>query len=481
MIWAILSGILMALALPPLNLDVMPWISLIPLFYVLQNRIEPKRAFGLGLLFGIVYLAVLFWGLNGLNEYAPYWATVGFVAVVFYYAFFYGLFFLLINQLKRGSYFFLALASGWVLMEFIRSLGPFGSTLGGLGYLEGNLIALQSAGLGGVYFLSFLIVLFNAVSAQYLAKKLDQRVLAVVAALLLVLSGYGIYKLSHPAIINDSNRFRVLIVQPNIAQSDKLDFNQGQEILRVHEILTLQNRAASLDAIIWPETAVTGYLLGRENYLEEIKTFIGLFNANFLTGAPYWDGKEAFNSAFSFNRNGTIVGRFDKEVLVPFGEYLLFRPLFYPLLNGEGLFSQDFSIGRNKPEPLKLGKAQAATAICFESVYPNLVRRRVNFGSDFILVITNDAWFGASSIPEHHVRISRLRAIENNRYLVQCANTGISAIIDPSGRIVKHTQLLSAEVIKGQIALTKERSVYSMLGDWIVWLSMAVIAWLVFF
>jgi len=487
MILALLSALIMILAAPPLNWYLCGWIGLVPLIFYLSKGNSPRSDFLAGYAFGFVYLGYLFWGVTELSNFAGFWGFVGYLALVFYYAFFPALFALLIGQAHHKRYYILWVAAGWVLMEYLRSLGPFGATLGAVGYLESHFgYFIQIASVGGVYLLSFLLVLFNAWLAQFLNFKNSRRSGFFILLILIFVFAYGFFRINFPinaipagpvgvetngTMTKDQNsEFTVMIVQPNINQHDKMDGSKSWEILRYIEKLTLTDKTASLEAIIWPETAISEYLFGGSNsYYNELRVFINLLGTGFITGAPYWNGKEAYNSAFSFNNSGEVLSRFDKERLVPFGEYLLFRPIFLPLLGGDGLFSQDFSFGSSNPDLLKIGRAQAATAICFESVYPDLVRDRVNLGGDFILVITNDGWFGASNVAEQHLNIGMIRAVENGRYLVQCGNTGISGFINPNGKLIAKTGLGKAQTLIGQIALLSNRTIYGWVGDWIVW------------
>ncbi len=481
MIFAACSSLLLALTIPPLGWYPLGWFALAPFLYYIIKANGTRRVFFAGYLFGIIYLGVLFWGMNELAFFAPFWAHVGYAALLLYYGFYFALFALLASKLSRQSAwspFFLAAL--WVLIEYLRSLGPFGTTLGVLGYTQTDfLVFAQSASAGGVYFLSFILVLFNATLAVNFKPEKRGGIKGVLAVVLILLAvfGYGYLRMGENHLALSGTKFSLRIVQPNISQVDKLSAAKSWEIIQRHETLTQASAEVKLDLAIWPETAVTEYLVidrmpAATPYAEELSRFVAKQNIPLLTGAPYWDGEHAFNSAFILSNAGVITGRFDKARLVPFGEYLLFRNLLYPLVGKDGLFSQDFSFGSSEAVLLRSGSAVFATGICFESTYPDLIRERVNAGGNVVLVITNDAWFGASSVADQHLQIGRLRAIENDRYLIQCGNTGYSAFVDPRGRIISKSKLLEAQVLDGAVMLRETKTIYGRFGDWILWLSL---------
>ena len=154
-----------------------------------------------------------------------------------------------------------------------------------------------------------------------------------------------------------------------------------------------------------------------------------------------------------FSPAGKAVSRYDKERPVPFGEYLPFRKILYPVLKGVGYYDSEFA-GNPETEVIKAKNLNIATAVCFESTFPDLIRKRVKKDSDFILVVTNDAWFGSSAALEQHLNAGILRAIENRRYLIQAGNTGISAVVDPFGRVLKKTKINQQEILTFEIPLS---------------------------
>jgi apolipoprotein N-acyltransferase len=197
-----------------------------------------------------------------------------------------------------------------------------------------------------------------------------------------------------------------------------------------------------------------------------------------LVGYIDTSGEGPSNSAALLDPRGDQISRYDKMHLVPFGEYIPFRRL---LFFAESLTKQvgDFVPGGNYSMGLVNGR-KVSTIICYESIFPNLVRQFVNRGSELIVLITNDGWFGVSSAPYQHLRMGVVRAVENRRYMVRTANTGISAIIDPYGRIEAETPIGVRTILDGTARLRSDRTFYTRYGDVFAYANViAVVAMLV--
>jgi apolipoprotein N-acyltransferase len=240
------------------------------------------------------------------------------------------------------------------------------------------------------------------------------------------------------------------VIQPNISQDVKLDFGLAYDIVTIHESLSRAALPGKPQVIIWPETAVTTYLFESTKILGDVKKLVKQSRAYYLIGTPYRERDRIYNSVVAFSRTGEVIARYDKQRLVPFGEYLPMRPLFYQVLQENPLFAEDYS-GNPDPKVIDLGIAKVGVVVCFESTFPYLVRDRIKRGAQFILVATNDAWFFDSAALYQHIQAARMRAVENRVYVVQAANTGISAVIDPLGRIVKRTSIEQPTVMMGRI------------------------------
>jgi apolipoprotein N-acyltransferase len=275
------------------------------------------------------------------------------------------------------------------------------------------------------------------------------------------------------------------LVQPNVDQAQKWDVTFRQETLGRYARLT-GSMGKDLDLVIWPEAA-TPFLFEMEpQYRHLVAKMANDAGSPLLFGSPalrrYPDGRPyLLNSAYLLAQDGQILGRYDKQHLVPFGEYIPFQHsvLFFldKLVEGIG----DFEAGPGatllmfKPREKTPPMAAAATApdfhvkfgvvICYEVIFPNLVRQFASNGAEFMVTITNDAWFGPSSAPYQHFSMVAFRSVENRLAFARAANTGISGFIDPYGRVRDATPIFSQQAVSGTIELGSQKTFYAKYGD----------------
>ncbi|MCD5401691.1 apolipoprotein N-acyltransferase, partial [candidate division NPL-UPA2 bacterium] len=358
--------------------------------------------------------------------------------IVLFLSLYFGLFGFLSRRIKSGSPFhYLYLPCLWVSLELIRShlfLGGF--PWGLLGYSQHlNLPLIQISSFTGIYGVSFLIVLVNvAVANLFLSPGRHRRVVGCWLLITGFLVGGSLFygrQVLREEIEGES--LRVAIVQGNIAQAEKWDWSRREEFLGIHAQLT---REASLEEpalIVWPETsAVPGHLPDDRYLFDTLVNLSQESGAYILVGGVHRHQGRDFNSAFLFSPRG-IEEIFDKIHLVPFGEFLpgeRFIPSSWreALRLGEGFkHGEEFTL-------FALPQGQFIVPICYEIIFPHLVRRLLGQEADFIVNITNDAWFGKTAGPYQHAAMATFRAVEARRPLVRAANTGISLFIDPFGR-----------------------------------------------
>jgi len=454
-IYSVISGLLLALAFPKFNLYWLSWIALVPFFIALTKAKSWKESLLCGLLFGLVFFGInLFW-LNTLFRFVGGWIVLGWIALILFQT----LFILLFVSLLRITDYrlrLLLLPLIWTAIEWLRAWGPFGVTAGDLGYSQASFLPLiQIAAATSVYGISFLIALFNGAVAQLIIDRKRWQALAVAFLLLIGCYSYGHLALGwnqeFPSNIPEQT-IKVALIQPNIDQKDKLNPAKVAEIFDIHKKLTEQARQDHPDLIIWPETAIFTYLLRNNFYSSRVKKLAIDAKAWLVLGTPHYSEGNAYNSIVSISPSGEVVARYDKEHLVPFGEYLPFRSILFPLLKGVGYYDSEYS-SNPKPQGLTAAGARIAAAVCFESTLPQVIRQRVKEDSDFILLVTNDSWFGNSSALYDHLNCDVFRAIENRKYFIQVGNTGISAIIDPHGRILKRSKVNQREILTFKIPL----------------------------
>jgi len=271
-----------------------------------------------------------------------------------------------------------------------------------------------------------------------------------------------------------------VLVQGNIDQNQKW-LPAYQRATLAHYLQLSEQAAASghLDMIVWPETAMPFFFQNQPGYAAGIRDFASKHAIPLLLGAPAHDGevsgkRRTFNRAFLIGDAGQDLGFYDKEHLVPFGEYLppwLDHPALAFLLQGVGNFAPGVS-----QLPLQLKDLALGVLICYETIFPEIAQMRVGAGAEVLLNISNDAWFGLTSAPEQHLQLSMLRAVEQGRWLVRATNTGFSAFVDPTGRIHARSSLMRTETL-ASIAVPKQGlTPFHHLFPWLRYLGLAMLA-----
>lgn len=495
-----LSGLMLALAFPKFNLFWLAWVALIPFFIALGKTESWKEALFSGIFFGVTFFGIhLFWILS-LYDFVQGWILLGWAGLVIFQSAFILLFAFgfrlfardftirrftldpfqpevtaLVGGIRKttgisaalkviGHALFIAL--WWVFIEWLRAWGPFGVTGGDVGYSQAEFLPLiQIAAYTQVYGVSFLVVLANISIALLLADRKKWAPLFLSAALSAGAFAYGTSIMNPTApgakavslldVLQGSTRsVKIAVVQPAIPQKEKLDQSRVKSSFDLQAQLTRRALSGGTpEIIIWPETAVVAYFTQDPDYMARIKELVGPANCWLVTGVPRQDNGKTYNSVVSISPAGAIASAYDKEKPVPFGEYLPFRPFLYPLLKGVGYFDSEYD-HNPVPSPILARGLNIATAICFESTFPDMIRQRVKKDTAFILVVTNDAWFGDSSAAYFHLNTGIFRAVENRKYFIQAGNTGFSAVIDPFGRVLKRTELNRQEILTFEVPLS---------------------------
>lgn len=314
---------------------------------------------------------------------------------------------------------------------------------------SGNLPLLQLASLAGAGGITFLLVLFNSSVAQI---KNSPRNFAAVCFIVACTWGWGKHRLNMAGRMGESTRsFKVAILQGNIDQYAKWDTRYEASVRQKYEGLVLQASAFKPDLIVWPESAIPGWYPNQKKYVEWVRRLATQSKTHHLIGAvTSRDGKD-YNAAFLITPDGTAAAEYDKQHLVPFGEYIPFGGIlkkWIPYLGQLGTFAAG-----ERPVLFEVAGARLAPNICYEAIFPNLVRKSVLQGADIIVNITNDGWFLNTGAPEQHYVANIFRAVETGRPVIRAANTGISAVIDPHGREIVRSRLLTTGVFTATISL----------------------------
>lgn len=377
----------------------------------------------------------------------------------------------LIARGHRPAY-MLLMPFGWLVGEWLRGRVATGFPWNLVGYVWGDWpAAMQLAAYIGAQGLGLLTML----AASGIALVMLGRRVALVLPLVFAIAG-ALASLRVPADIAMLPDVRLRLVQPSIAQTLKWQDGLRQQHLQQHVALSLQPAETPLTHVIWPETAIP-YLLDEEPGLRDALAKRLAPGTVLITGAPRREVRSQtprdvaiYNSIFALGSNAEIAARYDKVHLVPFGEYLPFRALLKPLgLDAVAAGAVDFSFGRDMSPIAIPGLPFARVLICYEAIFADESMQRFD-GSQpvagLLLNLTNDAWFGTSSGPYQHFVAAKFRAVEQGLPLARAANNGISAIVDPYGRVTVQLGLNEIGVIDGGLpAAIAQRPLYARIGD----------------
>jgi apolipoprotein N-acyltransferase len=480
---AALTGLLYFLAFPGIDIWPLAFVAFVPLCLALEGQ-TVKRALLFGWISGFTMTFVgFYWLLEMLKTFSGF-ATpicVLFMAILSVYqggriALFTWLY---ARAAQRGWPRFLAFAMAFITSEHIYPLlfpWYFGATVHQVPALT------QAAELGNPIVVGLTLLCANwAISELLIARRkqhpLPWRMAAVLTLVPLLSAGYGALRVAQvDAQVAAEPKLRVGTVQANMSLfAKRTDRYEG---LRRHLRLTEElQQQAQLDLVVWSETSVAGAVTE-----DQVETFYrNLFTRKLgipvifggLLVRPVDDEREyvLFNSALLSNAEGEIVGRYDKQFLLAFGEYLPFGdtfPILYKWSPNSGRFTPGTTLA-----PLPLGEHQLSVHICYEDVLPSFVNRMISEApADLLVNITNDAWFGDSTEPWIHLALATFRAIEHRRYFVRSTNSGVSAIIDPVGRVQAHTGTFREEALAGNVSMRRPgKTPYEIYGDLFWWLA----------
>jgi apolipoprotein N-acyltransferase len=477
---AILSGVMLTASFPPGKLDWMAWFALLPLLKSLENE-APSRAFRLGLISGLAHYATLvYWVVVVLKRYGGLSIFICISALVllcFYLSLYPAIFSYLICYygVKTRLMIFLV-PSLWVSLEYVRAKALTGFPWCLLGYSQFRHITLiQIVDLIGVYGISFLIVLSNILAYFVFFKhNLKGRKFLKWEVLVLLLIVFFTWVYGHQRLAGvkakseDRKSLRTAIIQGNIDQSVKWNPQYQTRTLDIYHRLTRSTDDFNPQLVIWPETAVPFFVQNNIEFSLKLFDIAKESGSDLIFGSPAYKRKDNriryYNRAYHLSPDTGLSGFYDKVHLVPFGEYVPLKT-FFPFIHRLVPAAGDFASGE-KIAPLKLPYASAGILICFEAIFPELARLQVREGTDILINLTNDAWFGMTSAPYQHLSMAIFRAVENGRPVIRAANTGFSAFISPQGKVITRSGLFAEEILKHELELDGSKmKIYTRYGD----------------
>lgn len=411
--------------------------SLFAAFVVADKMQNLRQAAAFGYWYGFGMFAVgFYWIGNALLIDA---ATFGWLypIVLFGAGAFFGLFtivpFMVWHQFSASGTWqkIVAFAAAWVLTEWVRSFILTGFPWNPLGSVFAfEPMFMQTASLWGVYGLSFLAAfLSGSLYLYYFGRKSGGVLFLVVLSLML---GFGFWRVGqykpYPGDI------KVRLVQPSIPQQMKWNRQALEENFAAYIKMSRQKPLTDIDFVVWGETAIPFDLDRDWRHLQQLREAVPP-QGYLIGGMVRFDDEKAYNSLYVFNPDGGVEGVYDKSHLVPFGEYIPLRNYLPEWIKPVAANVSDFGVGK-KYKNIEIGGYPAFGAlICYEIIFPGEVTGRTNRPS-WLVVLTNDGWYGNSAGPYQHLAAAQMRAVEEGLTIVRSANSGISAVIDPLGRII---------------------------------------------
>ena len=485
---ALISGVALVFCFPYYKYGLLAFVALVPFLVSLFGR-SPRGAFMAGFLMGLPYFyGTNYWVYHSISMYGGVNIIVSYLLVLLlsmYLSLYTGVFAsLYVWQIRRGSLPSMLVAPVfWVMLEYLRSMALTGFPYSLIGYTQHAFLRfIQISDITGVYGVSFLVVAVNGAIADFFLtqKRVSEKPLfdlaptingyLLIIVIIVANLFYGSWRLNEYR--PDGIPLRAAIVQPNIEQDVKWDSRYKDSVLNTLESMTVSAVNSGAEMVIWPETALPFYLgLPRDaGYMDSLSHFINSVSTPVLTGAVHVhkDSLESgalrlSNSSVLFGANGHKMSQYDKVHLVPFGEYVPLKGVLGfldKLVNGIGDYMPGSYTG-TKP----FRDRRFATAICYEIAFPSLIRDSFRKEGDFLVTLTNDAWFGRTTGPFHHFSMSVFRAIENRKPVLRAANTGVSGFLDSTGRVLQNTPIFTRTVITETVTTDNYRSFYSRFGD----------------
>jgi apolipoprotein N-acyltransferase len=484
-IWAALAavacGVCYFLAFPGIDIWPLGFVALIPLRLALLGQ-TPKRAFWLGWLSGLTMISLgFYWMVDMMRQFSGFSTPicVGMLLVVnAFQAGRMGLFAWLFVRGERrfpaGIVWLCALVTSELCFP-VLFFWSFGAVV------HGQVALTQLAEIGGIYAVALVMAAANFGLAEFAVARLQKRTANVRAALPYLLvpvvaALYGALRIHQvDARVAAAPKATIGLVQANMSLTGKRSHpNEG---MRRHLTATQELTSHQpLDLVIWSETSVMGAM--REDEASSIipRSFAARLHVPLLFGAvlvkKVSDAREYayFNSALITDANGQVHGRYDKQELVPFSEHMPFGrelPVLFEISPNSGMFERGES-----DAPLALGEHRIGTLICNDDAVPALANRVTrNADTDLLANLTNDAWFGDTTEPWIHLALAKFRAIEHRRFFVRSTNSGVSAFIDPVGRVLAETRTFQEQTLVHQIAWLRGRTAYELLGTYPYWLA----------
>ena len=458
----LLSGVLLSFAFPEPDIAPLAWVALVPVFWLAKGR-DAGSGFLLGYTFGIGFFGALLTWVSLIGWVA--WALLIALEALCIGGF--GATWAVVARRSHIAVRVIAAGAIWVSFEYLRSIFPVGGfTWGQLSQSQHDLLwMLRPAAFGGGWLVSFIVVAVNALFAEAIRagiKRENRTALgaAIVAALLLLAP------LALPRQDATGETISVAIVQGNVPREIPLGTERDLAILDSHRTLTEELAGEELDVVVWPESSLA---LDIEESVEAsvaLESAAQAVNTTVIAGGNLDVDSEHYRvMAFQASPQGGVVDTYQKTHLVPFGEYIPSRGLFdwIPMLDQverDAVPGEDVAV-------FDVAGGKLAPVISFEGDFGSLVRRRMDEGGRMLAVLTNTSTWGETWASAQHVAFSQVRAAENGVGVIHAAISGISAFIEPDGRVVEETPLWTATSATHDMSFAEDVTFYARVGDWL--------------
>ncbi len=473
---AVASGVLTALAFPKFRLSFLAWISLIPLLFVIV-RSRPWRAFWMGLTAGVSFYGLLiYW----IPDVPAHYGGLSFglsllidLVLVLTLALYWALFSLILAKIFRhwSAAAFILAPLIWVAQEYALTHVLTGFPWGLLGYTQqANLWLIQVAALTGVYGVSWVLLFFQG-SFVFSMRSKKRLPFFIGLGVLTAFHVGGALALGRPEAKPES--FRAAVIQGNVSSDiawDQVSASEVLDVFKQHLDMTRQAASEGAQLIVWPEFSTPMCFSCDDplyvRFKGELLAFVRKTGKTLLIGttevSATADKTEYFNSALALQPDQTWT-EYHKMHLVPFGEYTPYPSVFGFV---QGMTQAIGEITPGVEHTLhSLGDLRFGSPICYEIIFPNLVRGFVKGGAHFLVTITNDGWYGPTSAPYQHFAMAVFRAVENRRFLLRAATTGVSGIVDPWGRVRQRSEIMTRTFLADTVTPSSGLTFYARFGD----------------
>jgi len=464
---ALASGVLLSLAFPPADFGWVAWVALLPLLVAVRD-LRPAAGFLAGLLSGTLFFAILL-------RYIGQFGLLPWLALATFQGLFVALFGFLASLMWRCPCPWVrvaAVGASWTAGELLR--GHFGAlqfTFGGLGYSQHRALwVLQLASLVGHYGLGSMVAFVGAAVVEAAPRLGRSRhptasgPAVILGCVLLLGVLWGALRIPLLRVAPTPPSLSVLAVQGNVEVQPTHGTDLISEAAETYIRWSLE-RGENADLIVWPETSIPAHLNRFPAAFDWVRSVPRRLGCYLMVGAnEAGPSGETYNTLWALDPDGNLAGRYRKQDLVMFGEYVPWRDKL-KFLNAYPIRDFDYSPG-DRDLQLSVKGVPVAPMICFESIFPAFSRRLAREGAQVLVVITSDAWVGqAPTELRQHAQCSVLRAVETGRWLVRAGGTGVTCIIDPAGRIVTEAPILEEAAVRAVVWPERRITMYQAVGD----------------